>query len=98
MVRPETVALHLAKIETSDASWLVRVDRVIEDSGDDNLRLDLELEQITEAEKRQTPKVRVRAFGPDIEDPLLRPKVLGSIRQWIDMTEGDEVDGYLDLV
>src|SRR5262245_39908397 len=94
-ILPETLPLHMAKVEASDGTWLIVVSSVSETENGRNLLLRLTLELPVDEENFKSRELGMMVPAVLILDPETCAEVVDRIREWIDASEGD---GFLDLL
>jgi hypothetical protein len=95
--RPEDLWFHLAKVETSQGTWLIAVDAVTKTQATDRLYLQLILKRSTNAGNVHTRKFVILMFASEVYDPHLFINVIREIRNWLESKIFEEY-GFLDLV
>jgi hypothetical protein len=93
-LQPEELPLHMSKIETSQGTWPVAVYSLAQAQGGDILLLKLILEQSIDEQRFRTRELGMQVLAARLRDPIYSERLFGSIRQWIETTQGD---GLLEL-
>ncbi len=94
-ILPQQLALHLAKVDPADGTWLIAVASVSETQSGKDVLLKLVLEQNIDEETVRSRELGLVVSAAVILDPETCADVVDRIRKWIETTDGD---GFLDLV